>query len=59
MRSDEQRPEQQPEQISDLPTPDATDAADAADQIKGGATTVSNLQQQTSDAKKNIISNTK
>ena len=60
MRPEEQRPEQHPDEITDLPVRDATDAADVADKIKGGdgtTTTLSNVMKQQQDTTKNTISN--
>jgi hypothetical protein len=59
MRPEEQRPEQHPDEITDLPVREATDA-DVADKIKGGegtTTTLSNVMKQQQDTTKNTISN--
>ena len=60
MRPEEQRPEQQPEEITDLPIREATDAAGVADKIKGGdglTPPVSNILKTTHDTAQNSISN--
>jgi hypothetical protein len=60
MRPDEQRPEQQPDQITDLPIRDATDATDVADKVKGGdgtTTTTSTILKQQHDTAAGTIAN--